>query len=99
MPIIQSKKYPENERFISVKSWTKWVESGRAKHFIIADDGDMQDTVIAAPSSFTDFSKPPKETNKEMNREDLKKWLDEHEIEYNIRTSTPKLYKLYLENQ
>ena len=106
MPIIQSKKYPENERFISVKSWTKWVESGRAKHFIIADDGDMQDTVIAAPSSFTDFSKPPEVTvgtseneTEEMNREDLKKWLDEHEIEYNVRTSTPKLYQLYLDNQ
>ena len=65
----------------------------------------MQDTVIAVPRSFTDFSKPVTvtvdeiEETEEMNREDLKKWLTEHEIEFSPRISTPKLYQLYLDNQ
>ena len=112
MPTIQSKKYPNNEQFITVEAWKIFQDTGRSRHFKVVDDGDMQDTVIAVPGSFTDFSKPPvvmeeeedepdfsdKETE-EMNREDLKKWLTEHEIEFSPRISTPKLYQLYLDNQ
>lgn len=99
MPTIQSRKYPDNEQFVTVEAWKTMEEKGIARRFKVVDDGDMQDTVIATPLSFTDFSKPPQAENEDMNREDLKKWLDKHEIEYNIRTSTPKLYQLYIENQ
>ena len=99
MPTIQSRKYPDNEQFVTVEAWKTMEEKGIARRFKVVDDGDMQDTVIATPLSFTDFSKPPEETNEDMNREDLKTWLDEHDIEYNIRASTPKLYQLYIENQ
>ena len=74
-------------------------EKGLASRFRVVDDGDMQDTVIAAPSSFTDFSKPPEVKTEEMGREELKKWMDDHNIEYHSRISTPKLYQLYLDNQ
>ena len=99
MPIIQSRKYPENEQFVSVETWKKMEEKGLASRFRVVDDGDMQDTVIAAPSSFTDFSKPPEVKTEEMGREELKKWMDDHNIEYHSRISTPKLYQLYLDNQ
>jgi len=102
MPTIQSRKYPENEQFISVETWKKMGKKGLASRFRVVDDGDMQDTVIAAPSSFTDFSKPPEVNNlgdTEMDREELKKWMDDHNIEYPSRISTPKLYQLYLDNQ
>ena len=99
MPTIQSRKYPDNEQFVTVEAWKTMQEKGFDRRFRVVDDGDMQDTVIATPLSFTDFSKPPQTENEDMNREDLKTWLDKHEIEYNIRTSTPKLYQLYLDNQ
>ena len=99
MPTIQSKKYPDNERFVTVEDWKKLQDTGRARHFKVVDDGDMQDTVIATPMSFTDFSKQPEEETEDMNREDLKKWMDEHEIAYSPRISTPKLYQLYLDIQ
>lgn len=106
MPTIQSKKYPnKDEQFVTVEAWKIFQDTGRARHFKVVNDGDMQDTVIAVPGSFTDFSKPVTvtvdeiEETEEMNREDLKKWLDEHEVEYSPRISTPKLYQLYLDNQ
>ena len=104
MPTIQSKQFPGNEQFVPADTWKKMKELGRAKDFKIIDDGDMQDTVIAVPMSFTDFSKPTEpgmwdKKEEEMNREDLKKWLTEHEIEFSPRISTPKLYQLYLDNK
>ena len=106
MPTIQSKKYPnKGEQFIDADTWKIMMDTGRARHFKVVDDGDMQDTVIAVPRSFTDFSKPVTvtvdeiEETEDMNREDLKKWLTEHEIEFSPRISTPKLYQLYLDNQ
>jgi hypothetical protein len=61
----------------------------------------MHDTVIATPLSFTDFSKPPEVEDEQfdMNREEIKAWLDEREIVYSMRASTAKLYQLYLDNQ
>ena len=106
MPTIQSKKYPnKDEQFVDVEAWKIFQDTGRSRHFTVVNDGDMQDTVIAVPGSFTDFSKPVTvtvdeiEETEDMNREDLKKWLDEHEVEYSPRISTPKLYQLYLDNQ
>ena len=102
MLTIRSKKYPKKEQRVSVETWRIFQDTGRARHFMVVDDGDMQDTVIAMPISFTDFSKPVTVTideTEEMNREDLKKWLTEHEIEFSPRISTPKLYQLYLDNQ
>ena len=61
MPTIQSRKYPENEQFVTVETWKAMEEKGIARRFRVIDDGDMQDTVIATPLSFTDFSKPPEE--------------------------------------
>ena len=98
MPTIQSRKYPDNEQFVTVEAWKKMEEKGLARRFRIVDDGDMQDTVIPTPLNFTDFSKPPVE-EKEPDREELKAWLDEQEIEYNPRASTDKLNQLYIENQ
>jgi len=103
MPTIQSRKYPENEQFVTVETWKEMEEKGIARRFKVVDDGDMQDTVIATPLSFTDFSKPPEveaeNDNPELGREQIKVWLDEHEIEYSMRASTPKLYQIYLDNQ
>ena len=99
MPTIQSRKYPENEQFVTVETWKEMEEKGFARRFKVVDDGDMQDTVIATPLSFTDFSKPPEIDNSKLGREQIKAWLDEHEIEYSMRASTPKLYQIYLDNQ
>jgi hypothetical protein len=103
MPTIQSRKYPDNEQFVTVKTWKEMEEKGLARRYRVVDDGDMHDTVIATPLSFTDFSKPPEvedeNDNPELDREELKAWLDEQEIEYNPRASTEKLNQLYIENQ
>ena len=111
MPTIQSRKYPDNEQFVTAKDWKEMEEKGFARRFKIVDDGDMQDTVIATPLSFTDFSKPLEVINNNvdnleeifpyagLSRDDLKEWLDKREIEYNPRTPTDKLYQLYLDNQ
>jgi len=104
MPTIQSRKYPENEQFVTVETWKEMEEKGLARRFRVVDDGDMQDTVIATPLSFTDFSKPPEVEDEQsnlfdINREEIKAWLDEHEIVYSMRASTAKLYQLYLDNQ
>ena len=109
MPTIQSRKYPDNEQFVTVEAWKTMEEKGLARRFRIVDDGDMQDTVIPTPLNFTDFSKPATVTLEEeidvidaieeMTRDELKAWLDEQEIEYNPRASTDKLNQLYIENQ
>ena len=107
MPTIQSRKFPDNEQFVTVETWKTMEEKGLARRFRIVDDGDMQDTVIPTPLNFTDFSKPLKtvedyqERKKIINldRVTLRQWLDEHEIEYNTRATTNTLEQLYLENQ
>ena len=101
MPLIQSKKYPEHEHFVTVEDWKIMQDKGLNRRFRIVDDGDIQDTVIAKPASFAEVINPTIENfaEPEMTRDDLKKWLDDNEIEYNTRTSTEKLNQLYIDNQ
>ncbi len=98
MPTIQSKKYPDIVAYVTVEDWENLKKCGVARRKIIIDDSDLQDTVIKTPQAFTPIS-IEEMREPEMNREELKKWLDDKEIEYNVRISTPKLYQLYLDNK
>lgn len=101
MPLIQSKKY-KTEQFVTVEAWKEMQEKGFDSRFRVVDDGDIQDTVIKTPVSFTDFSQPVETVTQDednMDRDELKEWLTEHEIEFNPRTSNNNLRKLYLDNK
>ena len=98
MPTIQSKKY-DTISFLDIKTWNKWVETGRARHFRILDDGDMQETIIGTPEKIIEFAdtdrpEPKDEVEEILSREDIKKLLDEKEIPYNSRLGTEKLLNL-----
>ena len=96
MPTIQSKKYEDHVHYISVEDWQVMKDKGFDRRFKVIDDKDIQDTVIETPQAFSPIVE---EMEQEMNREELKKWLDEHDIEYSPRTITGKLYQLYLDNK
>ena len=98
MPTIQSKKYSDHVHYVTVENWQVFKDIGLDRRFIVIDDSDIQDTVIATPQAFSPISIEEME-EPEMNREELKRWLDDKEIEYNVRVSTPKLYQLYLDNK
>ena len=95
MPTIRSKKYENHLQYVTVETWQKMKAKGFDRRFKIIDDADIQNTVIEAPQAFSPIII---EEEPEMDREELKKWLDERNIEYNPRTSTEKLNILYLEN-
>ena len=98
MPTIQSKKYEDHVQYITIETWENFKRLGKDRLFKIIDDKDIQDTVIETPQAFSPESIQEME-EPEMNREELKKWLGEHEIEYSPRTITGKLYQLYLDNK
>jgi hypothetical protein len=98
MPTIQSKKYESHVHYVTVESWRVFKDKGLDRRYTVIDDTDIQDTVIATPQAFEPLHTLQME-EPEMNREELKKWLDEHDIEYSPRISTPKLYQLYLDNK
>lgn len=96
MPTIQSKKYPDNIQFVDVEAWNMMKEKGLARRFNIIDDGDIAETVIAAPEEIINFSdagaaSPDDTVEKVLSREEIKAELDKHEQEYNTRVSTDKL--------
>lgn len=104
MPIIQSRKYrnDDHNQFVSADTWALLKKKGLDRRYRIVDDDDIHETVIQAPESITNFSQPIESTIeevREMSRDDLKVWLTENEIEFNVRASTDKLYELYLSNQ
>ena len=98
MPTIQSKKYESHVHYVTVENWQTMKDKGFDRRYTVIDDSDIQDTVIATPQAFSPISSLKMETP-EMNREELKEWLDDKDIEYNVRISTPKLYQLYLDNK
>lgn len=98
MPTIQSKKYEDHVHYVTVEAWQVFKDKGLDRRYVVIDDKDIQDTVIETPQAFVPES-IQEMGEPEMNREELKKWLDEHEIEYSPRTITGKLYQLYLDNQ
>ena len=98
MPPIQSKKYEDYVHYVTVEQWQVFKDKGLANRYKVIDDSDIQDTVIAIPQAFTPISIEEME-EPEMNREELKKWLEEHNVEYSPRTITCKLYQLYLDNK
>ena len=95
MPLIQSKKYPDNEQFVTVEEWKIMQDKGFDRRYRIVDDGDIQDTVIAKPASFSevinvkDFTKkePP-----EMTKAEIKTELDALEIDYSEKDNKETLY-------
>lgn len=106
MPLIQSRKYPDNEQFIDAGAWKVMQEKGLARRFRVVDDNDLRETVIPAPKSIVEFgneevSSPADDTVEkipEMARQDIKDELDKLGVEYNTRATTDKLYGLYIEN-
>ena len=76
-------------------------DKGLDRRFRIIDDGDMQETVIETPHAFREeISTTDEPEDRAMKREELKAELDKIKgLEYNPRTSTDKLYQLYIENK
>ena len=96
MPTIQSRKYEDHVHYVTVEAWQTMKDKGLNRRYKVIDDKDIQDTVTETPQAFLPIVE---EMEQEMNREDIKKWLDEHDIEYNSRAMTGKLYQLYLDNK
>ena len=90
MPLIQNRK-SKVEEFVTTDDWIDMQKSGMAGRFTVVDDKDLQETVIKKPEIF--------ETIEEIlpDREGMKKFLDEREVEYNPRWSTDKIQELYLQ--
>jgi hypothetical protein len=97
MPLIKSKRFPHIEQYVPAETWNVMQENGLANRFRIEDDGDMQDTVKPTPQAFELPGVEPEEPKK-MSRDELKEELTKMEVEFNPRSSTDKLYKLYIDN-
>lgn len=102
MPTIESKKYGHTQ-FVDVETWNNFKKLGKDRYFKIVDDSDLRETVIPAPESITDFRvelpEKPIEVEKIPDREEIKQWLTDNDIEFNSKASTDSLYKKYLDNQ
>lgn len=95
MPTIQSRKYPDNIQFVTADAWeNEFKPKGLARRFRVIDDSDIQDTVIPAPESITNFGPIEDTVAPVLERQEIKDKLDLLEVEYNPRASTEKLLEL-----
>ena len=106
MPTLESRKYGST-RFVTAEGWKCMQENGLSNRFRVIDDSDIEETIVATPDQIVDFAERGEVINsgvegtveKVLTRVELKAWLTEHDVPFNIRAGTDKLNELYKENK
>jgi hypothetical protein len=57
MPLLRSKKHPENLQAVTPEIWEKMKQNGASRRFVIESDEDIQITLEKIPNEVIDFGK------------------------------------------